>query len=79
MRGLSLIGLLVGTGAVGVLMFNQLKPSPEAEQPLPTGAIEKVNEAADIMEQQQTGAAEAIEQQAEQQAGQLQQTGQQVP
>jgi Tfp pilus assembly protein PilN len=75
MRGLSLVGLLVGLGVVGVLMFNQLKPSPEAEMALPTQAIEKANEAAEIMEQQQTGAAEAIEQQAEQ----LQQDMQKMP
>lgn len=56
-------------------MVNQLKPSPETEQALPTGAIEKANEAAEIMEQQQTGAAESIEQRAEQ----LQQPGQQTP
>lgn len=75
MRGLSLVGLLVGLGVVGMLMVNQLKPSPETEQALPTGAIEKANEAAEIMEQQQTGAAESIEQRAEQ----LQQPGQQTP
>lgn len=75
MRGLSLVGLLVGLGVVGALMVNQLKPSPEAEQVLPTEAIEKANDAAATMEQQQTEAAEAIEQQAEQ----LQQDMQQLP
>ena len=74
MGGLSLVGLLVGLGVVGALMVNQLKPSPEAEQALPTQAIEKANDAAAIMEQQ-TKAAEAIEPQAEQ----LQQDGQQLP
>ncbi|MGG6241216.1 hypothetical protein ACQ4N7_21545 [Nodosilinea sp. AN01ver1] len=66
MRGLSLVGLLVGLGVVGVLMVNQLKPSPNAEQALPTQAIEKANDAAATMEQQQSEAATAIEQQAEQ-------------
>ncbi|MBE9156592.1 hypothetical protein IQ265_07085 [Nodosilinea sp. LEGE 06152] len=75
MRGLSLVGLLVGLGVVGALVFNQLKPSPEAEQALPTEAIEKANDAAAIMEQQQSEAAEAIEQQAEQ----LQQDMQRLP
>lgn len=75
MRGLSLVGLLVGLGVVGALMVNQLKPSPEAEQALPTQAIDKANDAAAIMEQQQTQAAEAIEQQAEQ----LQQDMQKLP
>jgi hypothetical protein len=50
MRGLSLVGLLVGLGVVGTLMFNQLKPSPETGNSLPTEAIDKANEAADIME-----------------------------
>lgn len=75
MRGLSLVGLVVGLGVVGVLVFNQLKPSPETGNSMPTESIEKANEAADIMEQQQTGAAAAIEQQAEQ----LQQAGQNQP
>lgn len=70
MRGLSLAGLLIGLGVVGVLMFNQLRPSPETGESLPTGAIEKANEAVDIMEQQQNSAAQDIERQAEQ----LQQT-----
>jgi len=47
-------------------MFNQLKPSPETGNSLPTKAIDKANEAADIMEQQQKGAAQSLEQQAEQ-------------
>jgi len=66
MRGLSLVGLLVGLGVVGTLMFKQLKPSPETGNSLPTEAIDKANEAADIMEQQQKGAAQSLEQQAEQ-------------
>jgi hypothetical protein len=52
MRGLSLIGLLVGLGVVGLLMANQLKSSPETGGSLPTEAIEKANDAAATMEQQ---------------------------
>ncbi|PSN17127.1 hypothetical protein C7271_19380 [filamentous cyanobacterium CCP5] len=52
MRGLSLVGLLVGLGVVGVLMVNQLKPSVDTGETLPTQNIEKANEAVDIMEQQ---------------------------
>lgn len=52
MRGLSLIGLLAGLGVVGLLMANQLKPSPETGGSLPTETIEKANDAAATMEQQ---------------------------
>ena len=52
MRGLSLVGLLAGLGIVGVLMFNQLKPSPQSGNALPTEAIDKANEAAETMRQQ---------------------------
>ena len=52
MRGLSLIGLLMGLGIVGLLVFNQTKPSPTGEN-LPTEAIDKANEAVDTMQQEQ--------------------------
>lgn len=51
MRGLSLIGLLVGLGLVGVLVMNQLEPSPQRGETLPTEAIEKAEEAAATVEQ----------------------------
>ncbi|MBD1873008.1 hypothetical protein H6F75_05905 [Nodosilinea sp. FACHB-131] len=52
MRGLSLVGLLVGLGVVGVLMFQQNKPAETGGTPLPTENIEKANEAAEAVEQQ---------------------------
>jgi Tfp pilus assembly protein PilN len=52
MRGLSLVGLLAGLAVVGVLMFNQLQPSPESGNSLPTEAIDKANEAAETMRQE---------------------------
>lgn len=52
MRGLSLVGLVIVLGVVGVLMFNQLKPTPEAGETLPTENIEKANDAVETMEQQ---------------------------
>jgi Tfp pilus assembly protein PilN len=52
MRGLSLVGLLVGLGVMGVLMFNQFKPSPETGNSLPTENIEKANQAAETMKNQ---------------------------
>lgn len=55
MRGLSLLGSLVGLGVVGVMMANQVQPSPETEKSFPTENIDKAN-----------GAAQAIDQQAEQ-------------
>lgn len=51
MRGLSLVGLLVGLGVVGMLMFQQNQPA-ETSEPLPTENIEKANEAAEAVEQQ---------------------------
>lgn len=51
MRGLSLIGLLVGLGLVGVLVFNQLKPSSQTGETLPTEAIDQAEEAAETVEQ----------------------------
>jgi hypothetical protein len=51
MRGLSLVGLLAGLGIIGVLMFYQLKPSPEAANSLPKETVEKATEAAETMEQ----------------------------
>jgi hypothetical protein len=52
MRGLSLVGLLVTLGIVGVLMMNQVKPSPETGKSLPVENIEKANGAAQVMDQQ---------------------------
>lgn len=52
MRGLSLVGLLAALGVVGILMFNQLKPSPESGNALPTESIDKAREAADTMGQE---------------------------
>jgi hypothetical protein len=52
MRGLSLVGLLAGLGIVGVLMFNQLKPSPQSGNTLPTEAIDRANGAAETMRQE---------------------------
>jgi hypothetical protein len=52
MRGLSLVGLLIGLGIVGVLVFNQTRPSPTGA-PLPTEAIDKANEAVETMQQEQ--------------------------
>ncbi|HSM82915.1 MAG TPA: hypothetical protein VLS96_14590 [Nodosilinea sp.] len=52
MRGLSLVGLVVGLGVVGLLVANQFKPASEAETSLPTDAIEEANQAAETMEQQ---------------------------
>ncbi len=52
MRGLSLVGLVVGLGIVGVLVVNQVKPSPETGKSVPTENIEKANEAAQTMQQQ---------------------------
>lgn len=51
MRGLSLIGLLVGLGIVGVLVANQLQPSPQTGETMPTEAIDKAKEAAETVEQ----------------------------
>ncbi|MBW4459580.1 MAG: hypothetical protein KME47_04970 [Nodosilinea sp. WJT8-NPBG4] len=52
MRGLSLVGLLVGLGVVGMLIFQQNKPAETSETPLPTENIEKANQAAEVVEQQ---------------------------
>ena len=52
MRGLSLVGLVVGLGIVGALVANQVKPSPETGKSGPTENIEKANEAAQTMQQQ---------------------------
>ncbi len=52
MRGFSLVGLLVGLGVVAVMMFNQVKPSPETGKSLPTENIDKANEAAQAIDQQ---------------------------
>lgn len=52
MRGLSLVGLLVGLGVAGVLMANQIKPSPETGKSMPVENIEKANGAAQTMENQ---------------------------
>ncbi|MEM6836655.1 MAG: hypothetical protein AAF609_07345 [Cyanobacteria bacterium P01_C01_bin.120] len=60
MRGLSLIGLLAGLGIVGVLIFNQLRPSPQAGETLPTEAIERAEEAADTVEEN-AGTADALQ------------------
>ncbi|MBD1919250.1 MULTISPECIES: hypothetical protein [Cyanophyceae] len=46
-----LVGLLVGLGVVGMLMFQQNKPAETSETPLPTENIEKANEAAEVVEQ----------------------------
>ncbi|MGD1860651.1 MAG: hypothetical protein ACFB0E_11855 [Leptolyngbyaceae cyanobacterium] len=60
MRGLSLIGLLAGLGIVGVLIFNQLWPSPQTGETLPTEAIERAEEAADTVEEN-AGTADALQ------------------
>lgn len=52
MRGLSLIGLLVACVGGAVLMLGQVKPSPEAETSLPVESIDKANGAAQAMDQQ---------------------------
>lgn len=52
MRGLSLIGLLVACLGGAVLMLNQIKPSSETEKSLPVESIEKANGAAQVMDQQ---------------------------
>ncbi|MBW4481141.1 MAG: hypothetical protein KME14_01220 [Tildeniella torsiva UHER 1998/13D] len=52
MRGLSLVGLLVGLSIVGALVFHQTKPASEGETALPTENIEKANQAAETVEQQ---------------------------
>lgn len=52
MPGLSLVGLLVGLGVVGILMLNQIKPSPETGKSRPVENIEKASEAAKTMEKQ---------------------------
>ncbi len=36
MRGLSLVGLVIGLGIVDVLVVNQVKPSPETRKSVPT-------------------------------------------
>lgn len=51
MRGLSLVGLLVGLGVVGVLVFHQNKPAETGETALPTENIEQANQAAEDVEQ----------------------------
>lgn len=51
MRGLSLVGLLVGLGVMGMLMFHQNKPAQTSETSLPTENIEKANQAAEVVEQ----------------------------
>ncbi|MEM1309250.1 MAG: hypothetical protein AAGF98_07080 [Cyanobacteria bacterium P01_H01_bin.153] len=60
MRGLSLIGLLAGLGIVGMLVFNQLKPSSQTGETLPTKAIDRAEEAAETVEQN-TGTADALQ------------------
>lgn len=52
MRGLSLVGLVVGLGVVGILVVNQIKSSPETGASVPTENIEKANEAAQTMQKQ---------------------------
>lgn len=51
MRGLSLVGLLVALGVVGVLVANQLKSSSSGTgKSMPTETIDKANEAATTIE-----------------------------
>lgn len=52
MRGLSLVGLLVGLGVVGILVFHQTKPAPETGASSPTEAVDKANAAATTIQNQ---------------------------
>jgi uncharacterized protein YlxW (UPF0749 family) len=74
MRGLSLVGLLIGLGIVAMLAFNQLKPAPETGDTRPTEAIDRANEAVDTMQQEQEALNEL-----EQQVDQLEQGADNLP